>query len=112
MAVNIGDELVFTGSRVIWRITGFDASGSAVHLQEYKDGLPVEDSIVNNYSLETIKRRVSTGSLIIRKHKKGKVKIKKKGPEMQHCPFCMAAWLNDEATEPRKMCKYCGAGLM
>jgi hypothetical protein len=42
---------------------------------------------------------------------KGKMTRKTEGPEMQHCPFCMAAWLNEDLTKPKKECKYCGAGL-
>jgi hypothetical protein len=56
--------------------------------------------------------RIDTGRITYRKMKsKGRILKKKDGPEMQHCPFCMAAWLVESEAARKKECKFCGAGL-
>lgn len=63
------------------------------------------------YPIRDADRNLHNGAAILVRDKKGKVKEKKKGPEMQHCPFCMAAWLNEDANQIMKTCKYCGSNL-
>jgi hypothetical protein len=107
VAINIGDVLQWDGSITHYRVDGFTGDGRSITI------VNLSNDNIHYYGVEKANRLIDSGSItVINRGKPSKIKKKKSGHEMQHCPFCMAAWLLDDASKPRPKCKYCGAGLM
>jgi hypothetical protein len=97
------------GGRLIWDGTDYTIHRLSDNGQDvwfYRTGREPEDRYI--HEVDRLRRLMADGRVIYDPPRKSK---KKSGPEMQHCPFCMAAWLIAKEQDRKKDCKYCGAGL-